>query len=274
MITLNTRLTKDDCLFIYSEIKALLAMNENRGASINSIQEFVKRIIDLAERGQIEAIEYYYRLNLPPNSLFAYGQSEFLKDYYNSSIYDSLINSNLTSFFNNTLFKHVSNLIRNKNCDPRSHMALYAYYSNLAKQKVGNIEIEKDYENALLNSNEYRQARYHFETSIKMLRRSSYIDALSLQYLTEMGYKPENKDIPFSMEMSNFRSYLMQLISHQTNSEKKYKLRYGLYKNALIFSSQDELSKNKVLNLRPEITYFLNESQKSAFIQHTKGVFI
>lgn len=271
MITLNTRLTKDDCLFIYSEIKALLAINENRGATINSTQEFIKRIIDLAEKGQVEAIEYYHRLNLPQTPLFAYGQSDLLKNC-NIPSNDSIINSNSTSFFNNTLFKHVVNLTRNKNGDPRSHMALYAYYSNLARQKVCNIEDEKNYEEALLTSDDYRRARYHFDTSIRMLKRSSHVDALSVQYLTEMGYKSENKEIPFSMEMSNFRSYLMQLISHQTNSEKKYKLRYGLYKNALIFSSQDEMSKNGVLSLKPEITYFLNESQKSSFVQHSKGI--
>lgn len=268
MIILNTDLDKYDCFFICAEVKLLAAIHENR--AVEGMKEFIKTIIDLAEKGQIESLEYYYRL-LPPYVNVDPEEPEILR-FYKESLQEGEVLEYIvpTMNLNKTMFKNMAKYIGNINKDSRDSMALYAFYLSQAKQNalVDNPDV---FEQTVRQSENYEKARYNFEHSLSLLNKNCKYDSLIKEYLAEMRLLPENKDLPFDIQMSNFRSKLITQISKQTGFDKRYKLRYALLKNTLLFSPNRE-PRGITDSLRADINGILTDSQNATFIRVTKNL--
>lgn len=267
MIILNTDLDKNDCFFICAEIKLLSAIHENR--SVEGMKEFIKTIIELAEKGQIEALEYYYRL-LPPYISVDAEEPEIFKLYKESLSKEETLEFIVpTISLNKTMYKNMAKYIGNINKDSRDNMALYAFYLSRAKQNAF-IDNPESFEQAVKKSDNYKKARENFKLSLSHLNKNCRYDSLIKEYLAELRILPTKNDIPFDIEMSNFRSKLVTQISQQTGFDKKYKLRYALLKNTLLFANRE--SREITDSLRTEINGLLTDSQNATFIQITKGI--
>lgn len=267
MIILNTDLNKNDCFFICAELKLLTAIHENR--SVEGMKEFIKSIIELAEKGQIEALEYYYRL-LPPYVSVDVEEPELLRFYKESLSKEETLEFIVPSIsLNKTMYKNMAKYIGNINKDSRDNMALYAFYLSRAKQNA-QIDNPEFFEQAVKRSDNYKKARQNFKHSLSFLKKNCRYDSLIKEYFIELRMLSIKKDVSFDIEMSNFRSKLVTQISQQTGFDKRYKLRYALLKNMLLFTNRE--SRGITDNLRTEINGMLTDSQNATFMQIAKNI--
>lgn len=269
MIILSTVLNKEDCLFISAEIKLLTAINE--GKAVEGLKEFLKTIVDLAEKGQVESMEYYYRL-LPPFIALEKEQPKLLKFYEEfSPLETGLEQIESSAMLSKNIFKNITKFTRNSKKEPRDNMALYAFFLWQAKQNLvaGNyIALEP----IIKNSPNYLKANENFENAISQLKRHQRYDSLIKEYFYEMQTLQNDKNTAsFQTEMSNFRNKLAIQISQQTSFEKRYKLYYAYLKNTLIFLMGNE-PRGISDHLKTEINNFLIDSQNAAFIQIAKNI--
>jgi len=269
MIILSTVLNKEDCLFISAEIKLLTAINE--GKAIDGLKEFLKIIIDLAEKGQVESMEYYYRL-LPPYLPVDQEQPELLKYYQEySPLETGLDQIESSALLSKNIFKNMAKYTRDSKKEPRDSMALYSYFVWQAKQNLVS-DNSGFFEQVIKSSPNYIKAKENFNNAILQLKKHQRYDSLIKEYFAEMRMFPvDKKNASFQTEMNNFRNKLAIQISQQTSFEKRYKLHYAYLKNMLIFLSNNE-PRGISDSLKVEINNFLADSQNAAFIQIAKNI--
>lgn len=206
MITLNNILTKIDYEFASIYLKILLYKRDNK-----DIREYEKIVFNLAERGQTEAIEYYF----------------------------SVLQSG--ACLNTKIVGNIFNLEKKFKKLSRDFMALYAYLKWKLKEYCFNKKIDN-----VENLPQSNICKKYYDSAIEMLSKIASIDCIAGEYV----YKAKNfaKDrTEYLRDLFNYRNRLYANANNQISEDKKLKYLYAYAKNLIQFAPENEF-RNK-LNL-------------------------
>lgn len=217
MITLKEILGLVDYKFTHFDLKMLL-QRRNAKTKIDIKEKDNKNIdigiVKLAEQGQVEAMEMYFR-NLP-----------------------------VVSNMNTKIVANIRNLEGKSVKEPRDCMAIYAFYNWYVERDIYNkIENAESSENA-------KRAEFYYNTAYAQLKKKSPIDLLAREsaFLIEMKRKENEESTENSIIISNLRNQLLDRANQVVNDITKIKHFYAYARNLIIYASENEfLGKQELL---------------------------
>lgn len=199
MIILNTNLTKDDYEFASIYLKILIYTRDKKDT-----KDFEKFVTPLAEKGQVEAMEYYCR-HLSPTAA---------------------LNTKIVLKFRD---------LENKNRkEPRDFLALSAFYNWFIDAYRFNYKTDNvEHLEAFVKSKEYQNFAF------QGLARLKSIDPIASEYFFRMS-PHESYDEEYYRHLSNSRNQIFSSANHQINDAMKLKLLHAYATNVIQFASDSE----------------------------------
>lgn len=219
MIILNTNLSKDDFEFASLNLKFMIQARDK-----NQSRNFDKHIINLAERGQVEAMELYcQRLSL-----------------------NSSMNSRVVA-----RFREIENKGRK---EPRELMALSAFY------KWHAYSFKHSFKDTVLDElDTYINSCKYYEEALEYLQKRKSLDPIAAEWAMTLT---EKETPSFSDEQlinrSNIRNQFLTSAQRQVNESMRLKFLNAYAINLILYAPDAEYGR-KV----PAIMKISNDLQKS-----------